>query len=321
MNIRIIYDYKLSKLEKQYNYIKNIFPLHELVIYNNIQNNLLFEYRKYNIYLDIISENQVFLYPSEYNILIVNDEYVITNNTYLRRESYNRNPLILQNDVIHFYFCLTQYSYNILKKKININKLILLDGLFEKVDKPLNISDKYLYYEIDMYSQQNNINILKTWLKYYINRPEKLIIKYIYEKEDIVSEFKKLLHLEKLFDNKIYFFKNIIFFSDNKYLSDYLNKIKTIIINNSNYNFIYKLYEYIYNNKYIITLNNEISKEVLDKSNILFNEFTEDNLNNAFKNFFKLTDVNINDTINKNKKQLNKNITSTIKKINTFFKN
>jgi len=320
--LRIIYDYKLSKLEKQYNYIKNIFPPHELIIYDNNQTNIIYPHKKYNIYIDSISENQYFLYPSEFNILIINDEYVITNNKYLRRESYQKNPLIPLDKIINFYFCLTKYSYNILKKNgIDKKKLLLLNGLMPKIDKSLQNSGKYILYEIDIYSQQDNINILKTWLKYFIHRPEKLIIKYIYEKEDIITEFKKILQLHKLFDNKIYFYKNIILFNDDKYLLNYINDISTVIINNSNYNFIYKLYEYIFDYKYIITKNNDISQKNLDKSNILFNTFTENELNITLNSFFQLDNVKKKETINKNKNKLNKNIKATNKKIDNFFKN
>ena len=314
MNIRIIYDYNLSKLINQYNYIKNIFPKHELIVYEKkyIQ---ISKKSDYNIYIDSISENQYNMYPSMNHLLIVNDEYIQINK-YLRKESYNSTPLILIDNVINYYLCLTQYSYNILLKITNKNKIIYLPGLVYKISKPINYNDnqKYILYEIDKYSMQYNINILTIWIKYFINRPEKLIIKYSYITELIITKFCNYSKLNILIDN-IYFYKNIILFKDDKFLLNYINNINLVIINNSYYSLLYKLYENILNEYYIITIKNDISDEYLHKSNILLENFNENNILNSLNKYFLLNDNDKNKIIKYNINELEKKINKTKIKI------
>jgi hypothetical protein len=314
MIIQIIYDYNLSKLEIQYNYIKNIFPTHKLIIYEK-KDVQIKKKSKYNIYIDVISENQYNMFPSENHILIVNDEY-ITINKYLRKESYDSSPLILIDDIINYYFCLTQYSFDILSKSIKKKKIIFLPGLICHIYKPINNknTEKYILYEIDQYSMQYNINILTVWLKHFINRPEKLIIKYSYISEIIIAKFQDILKIKVIID-KIYFYKNIILFKDNSFLLYYINNINLVIINNSYYNFLYKLYENILYKNYIITIKNDISINNLHSSNIFLDDFNENHIYNALNKYFLLSNTDKNIIINYNIDKLEKNMVITQKKI------
>ena len=319
MNIRIIIDYEITKVFKQYELIKNIFPKHELIVYYK-KTNIIYEKYKYNIYIDVVSENYYFSYPADNHILIVNDEYINNDflNKYLRRESYNKNPFIPLSSIINYYFCLTNYSYNILKKLINNNnQILLLQGMVNPIiNRNIKLNkDIYIYFEIDIYSIQYNINILTVWTKYFLNRPEKLIIKYKYLNERIISKFIDISHL-KILSNQIYYYKNIIVYNDNIYTNNFIDNIKLSIINCSYYSLIIKLYENIINNRYIITLKNDISKEVLDNSNILLDTFDENNIYKALTKYFSLNDNIKKECIKNNYNNLNKNSKKTIKKIN-----
>ena len=339
MEYRIIYDYNLSKLITQYNYIKNLFPKHSLYVYKNHKTGDLVECRHINIYIDTISEKMFFICPSNINILIVNEDYIVKNK-YMRREEYSDKPLILLDNVIHYYFCLTLYSYNyLLHNGINKSKLLLLDGLIDiqhlnsnklmnhlvnkhinnkQVNKQVN-KQTYIFYEIDMYSFQNNIILLEVWLKYFINWNTKLIIKYVHEKESIICLFKQKLDLHKLEDDKIYYYKNIIVFKDKKYLKKYYKNIELVIVNNSNFNLLYKLYQYIIHEKYIITINNEITKELLDKLELI-NEFNEKNLYQLLNTYFQINNAKKTKIIKDNKKNLVLKSNESKKKLDTFFR-
>ena len=316
--IRIIYDYNITKLIQQYNNIKDIFPTHTLEIYD-YKKNIPLEHSEFNIYIDSISENYIILYPTKYHILLVNDHYIIKNK-FLRKESYNRYPLIIQDDIINVYFCVTQYSYNYLKRiGININKLFLFNGLTKYIEKPLNKNnkhEKYIYYEIDIYSKQFNINILNIWTKYFLNRPEKLIIKYLYIGEDIIDKYANVSKQWITIGN-IHTYKNIIIFDDIKYLKNY--NIDLVILNVSNFNLIYKLYEYIIDNIYIIPIKNEITTNNLDETNLLFDDFSENNIYSCLTKYFNLSYEYKKKTIIKNNNILKHHNKLTITNINNFF--
>lgn len=329
MDIRIIYDYNLSKNINQYNNIIKLMPKHELFVYNGIEPNIdktSIKKIKYNIYFDIISVNFFLNYPSEYTILIVNDEYV-NKNKYLREEYYIDRPLIKIKKVVHYYFCLTEFSYNYLHniKKIKKKKLLLLNGFYNKINnmKMLTNKTKYIYYEIDTYSGEKNILILKTWLKYFINRPEILLVKYLYRKENINIEFGKLLHAyneKKMFnDDIIYSFKNIIFFKNDKFLKNYEQNISVSILNFSYFNLINKIYDNILKNRIIITLENDISKEYLFNNNLFYSKFNENNLYTVLSFYFNLNINNIQTILSINRKNLITKINKTQKKLNKFF--
>lgn len=326
MNIRIIYDYNLSKLITQYNYIKNLLPKHLLYIYKNYKIGDIVECKDINIYIDTINEKMFYICQSNINILIVNEEYVVKNK-YVRREEYSNKPLILLDDVVNYYFCLTQYSYNyLLKNNITKSKLLLLDSFVDikylnnhLINNHLINTQQYIFYEIDMYSLQNNIILLELWFKYFINSSTKLIIKYIHEKESIISLFKEKLYLYKLDNDKIYYFKNIIVFKDSKYLKKYYNNIELVIINNSNYNLLYKLYQYIIDEKYIISNNNEITQDLLNKSQLIEN-FNEKNLYQLLNTYFKMNNTKKTKIIKENKKNLILKSKESIKKLDTFFR-
>ena len=333
MSIRIIYDYDLTKLKIEYKYIKNLFPKHDLYIYNNYKIGENYQFYNINIFIDSIPE-QIFLkFPCNITILLVNEQYIIED-SYLRRESYIDSPLIKLDDVVNYYFCLSNYSYNyLINKNIHKNKLILLNGLINiknnniinrHINNKQHITNKkineYIYYEIDKYSKQNNIIMLEIWLKYYINNTNiNLIIKYEYQKDIIIDLFKEKINIKKLNDENIYFYKNIILFKKNDYLKKYNKNIKLSIVNFSNFNLLYTLFTNILNKRIIITINNELTNELCDKS-FLFNNFTENNINNLLKKYFQLNDKNKELIITKMNNNINKNVETTKKTINNFFK-
>lgn len=329
MNIRIIYDYKLSKLAKQYDFIKNnpFFKINELIIYhsdnyyinnknnNNLKSNLLHPKIKYNIYFDIISESNNDIYPSDYNILIVNDEYLLNNN-YLRREHYKDEPLKKLDDYVDYYFCLTKYAFKYVVKNVNKKKVFLTDGLIYYIEKPLQIySKKYIYYSIDNYSQKPNLLMLETWINYFLDRPEILIINIKYFREEISYYMKQLIDLTYLSITGLYYYKNIIFYINDQYTNNFKDKIYASIVNHSYFDLIIELYDNIIRNNFIITHDNVISKELLKKNAIYFNEFTEAEIKKMLEILFKSDEKYIETSIINNKKTLDKNIKSTNKNL------
>jgi hypothetical protein len=307
MNIRIIIDNNIDKIYNQYNQIRQLLPEHILYIYTknnkNIENKV-----NYNIFFDTISEETLRLCPSNINILLVNEEYV-TYNKYLRRDIYIDKPLILLTDIVDYYICLTKYSENILKKIYNIkkNKIFYLNGLTTNIylsNYYNNYSQKYILYDIDLYSGQDNLILLKTWEKYFINRTERLIIMPKYYKDSICSYNYKLLK-EKTY-------KNIILTSDKRFLS--FNIIASII-NTSYYNLTTTIYENIFKDRIILTVKNDITSEILP-SDFLMDKFDEHNIHLTLNKLFKYDTKNIN-----NKDKLLKNIKKTQKKIDKLLKN
>jgi hypothetical protein len=307
--MRIIYDYNVSKCIYQYNNIINLFPPHELIVYKGTNTTL---YNKsisdYNIYFDIISKKFYLNYPAKYTILIVNDEYISTT-LYLREEEYTyKNKLIKIKKVVDYYFCLTNYSYYYLYiiKKIDKSKLVLLSGFCISTSYTLIKNNKtYIYYEIDKYSKQQNIIILKTWVTHFINRPEILLVKFIYNKEYICEVFSKYMTGEDKYmnnNNKKYTYKNIIFFVNSNFLKEYENNIVVSIINTSYFNLINKLYENILKKRIIITCENIIQDEQLNNLNkkFILKSFTEKNLVVALNNYFNIKEKECLDIINTN---------------------
>ena len=162
------------------------------------------------------------------------------------------------------------------KYKIKKDKIIYLNGLVNDFLNIYNINlnkQKYILYDIDQYSGQNNLVLLTTWLKYFTQRYEKLIIIYKYRKDSIVK------HNFELFKRGT--FKNIILITDaNADISNY--NIFASIINTSYYSLTTSLYENIMRNRMILTVNDKITKGILkDKSCIMLDEFNEANIHNA----------------------------------------
>jgi hypothetical protein len=308
MSIRIIYSYNTEKSVIEYNIFKSIIKEHELFVYNglNDENFKNLKKVKYNIYIDVIPEDAYLNIPCDITILIVNDLY-INEDIYLRREYYKRTPLIKIDDIVNYFICITEYSYKILLKRVNNNKVLffniinyylknnilknnILKNILIKERKEIkknqdfslfsnNYKSKYILYEIDPYSNIENIIILKLWEKYFINSDKILIIKYTYFKENIIKYFFKISKLKKNFNTLTYIYKNIILTIDNIYINS--NDIGCYIINCSYYNLVINLYntiinnKAIINNKIIITQKNKISNDILKNNAIYFNKFTE----------------------------------------------
>ena len=239
-NIRVIYDFNSNKYKKQYELFIKFFNISiPFIIYidkntqyvnNKVELLYVQDYYKYNIFFDILSEDAIELFPSKINILIINDEYLLNNNL-LRKEVFNNKPLKNLNNYIDYYFCLTKYSYDIISKIINKEKVLLTNGLifnpklnivknsdinknFSIFSENINKSNKYIYYPIDYFSKEYNIYILDTWLTYFSTREEILIIHFAYNREAIVIEMLNLLNAYHYYKKNLYFYKNIIFFSD-----------------------------------------------------------------------------------------------------------
>jgi hypothetical protein len=262
---RIIYDYNLSKLNSQYNQIKDFFKDHELYVYNHeeIKINKKFEY---NIYLDIIQESVYTNFPCNKTILVVNDEYLI-NMQYIRRESFIDKPLILLLDVVDYYICLTKYSQKLLiKSGVQKKKIILLEGFVNDIYNYIPLTNKkdkkYVLFELDKYSKQDNVSILNKWLNNISDMNYILIIKYHYIKEEIIHLLSKLIK-QRVDESKIYYYKNIIFFKEDSFLKKYDKDIQYVILNSSYFEFIIKLYEHVLKNRLILTDETKISKNIL----------------------------------------------------------
>ena len=308
INIRVIYDYNLNKMITQYNQIKSFIPKHEKFVYNNQSN--IFPKSKYNIFFDTISENAYNILPTDNTILIVNEEYV-NYLIYLRRENYSNKPLLLLDNIVNYYICLTKYSNDVLIKthKILKKKIIYINGFTNSIKELIPSSNKYILYDIDVYSGQNNYLILEIWIKYFLERSEKLIIKYYFEKDYVVTYFKKLLNLKKIEHKKKYFYKNIILTTDE---SIYKNDIYAVILNTSYYQLTTKLYEHIFKNHIIITNKNLISDEIIKDKKFLLKEYSEENivsvLNKLFNNEskYKLNYENIVKKIKNTSRKINK---------------
>jgi hypothetical protein len=300
MSIRIIYECCSNKNKKQYEQINKLIPKHELYIYDEPLKAEL-NYVKYNVYLDCINENIYLNSKCDKTILVVNEEY-ITYLEYLKRDEYKDEPLLLIKNIVDSYICLTKYSYNILlKKKISKNKILLINNACYNIYN-LNITDKkYILYDIDKYSWYDNLLIVNTWLKYFINRPEILIIRYNIIKELFIKELNKLMS-NKIKDNQINYYKNIIIIDSDKLLKQYENNIQCVLIISSYFNLTTLLNENILKNRFILTLENKISKELITYKNYLIKDINENSFKIGFQKYFDENNKNIVKLIEKNKK-------------------
>ena len=328
MSIRMVYSDKITKISKQLELLKNLDFIKNnnniiYYIYNYINYFTKFDVQvnvEYNIYFDIVSETIYNILPSKYNILVVNDEYLLNDN-YMRREYYIDSALKLLDNNINYYFCLTKYTYKLLSKNINNNKILLLDACLSiPIELPIkNINNKFIYYEIDSDSKQYNVNLLKVWVENYINTPHKLLINLYYVYEDIVDYIKSLLQVERLDMNGIMLYNNITIIFRDKYINQFKKRINISIINNSYYSLIIYLYNNIINNNFIVTQQNKISNELLGKNALYFKDFSEDDIKLMLNSLFNLDDIYIDKCKSNNIKSLNKKITSTNKTLNKFF--
>ena len=302
MSIRIIYECCSSKYIKQYEQINKLIPKHELFIYSGDTTNL--KHVDYNIYLDCINENIYLNTSCKKTILVVNEEY-LTYSKYLKRESYIDKPLILLKDIIDFYICLTKYTYNILSKNISKNKLLLINNACYNIYNNINytFNKKYILYNIDLYSWQDNLLIINTWLKYFSNNNEILIIKYNIIKESFIIKLNKLMAPNKIKNNKINYYKNIIIIDSEVLITQFEKNIQSILIISSYFNLITVLNENILKKRFIITLENEISRELITYTDYLIKDMTEISLYKAFSKYFELNLKEFKILTNKNEKQ------------------
>lgn len=300
MSIRVIYECCSNKNKKQYEQINKLIPNHELYIYDGPPK-IELNYVKYNVYLDCINENIYLNSKCDKTILVVNEEY-ITYLEYLKRDEYKNEPLLFIKDIVDIYICLTKYSYNILlKQKIAKNKLLLINNACYVI-YDLNITDKkYILYDIDKYSLYDNLLLVNTWLKYFTNRPEILIIKYNIIKELFIIKLNKLMP-NKIRDGQINYYKNIIIIDSDKLLKQYENNIQCVFIISSYFNLTTLLNENILKNRFILTLQNEISKELITYKDYLIKDMSEDSLKSGFQKYFDVNNKNVVKLIEKNKK-------------------
>lgn len=327
MSIRIIYTPNIKKVSyqikllKEMNFIKNnTVEFYEYIKIKDINKNTLKNKVKYNIYIDLISETIYNILQGEYTILIVNDEYLLNNN-YMRREGFINAPLKLLDNYVDYYFCLTQYSYNLLLQNINKKKLYLLDGCLtiptEICNK--NTTNKYIYYKVDPHYMHYNVNLLKVWVENYLQSPYKLIICLYYNVEDIIDYLKNIMQIYAVPVEGIIYYNNVILVFNKKYIRKFINNIYASIINISYYNLIIDLYKNIIQNNFIITQKNEISSELLGENALYFDDFTEENIKIILEQLFEIDNKYIQKCILNNNKTLTKKIKSTSTKLNKFF--
>jgi len=288
-NIRIIIQSKSEKLLSDINNLKYFIDNFDLIIIDEyeIPNNI--KKYKYNLHIDTIDENIYNILKCDITILYVNDEYVVFQK-YLKRISYKEEKLILLKNVVNIYITNSEYSKNILinKHKINSNNIIFIKKLINPNLYNLNKENKkknMIYFKPDIYSYQKNINLLKVWAKYFLNRKEKLIIHYTRYNDNLVTYFKKISGLKINIFNK-YYYKNIILFKDNKFYDDYKDNILLSIINYSNYNIYNIILSNIIQNINIITYNNILTKELLFNNKFFFNIFNEIEIKENLDKFF-----------------------------------
>lgn len=327
--VRLIYDYNLTKYNKQYMQIQKIIPKHELYIYKYYDSQK-FEDVDCNIYMDSINENIYLNSKTKFTILLVNEEY-INNSDYIRRENYIDKPLIKIYDIVDYYLCFSDYTYNILisQKKVNNSKILLLNSFISNnminkykllsYDNHIINQPNYILYDIDIYSFNDNLLVLKTWLKYFSNRKEILIIKYKY-KELFIKEFQYITK-QKINNDNIIIYKNIILFKNDNYMIKYELNINCVLILSSYFQLITSLNEHICKKHFIITLNNEISNKYIKNNDFLLNELNEDSLCKTLNLFFSLTEDQIQNNVNNSLKQLKKYKNKSKEKIKFLFKN
>jgi hypothetical protein len=301
----------------------NILTTNEIdktVLHTTFINNFIKSYKlnkiktTYNVYIDVINEKLYNTNRSQYTVLIVNDEYLLKD-VYLEKEMYNTYIPKLLNDCVDYYICLTKYSYNLLLKRVDKKKLYLLNGLISYIEKPITkIDEKYIYYQIDPHSFQHNVILAETWVEYFLNRPEKLIINLYYTIETINQYIINLLEIPYIDIEKTYYHKNmIIIFNRDIYKNNYINISNISFINCSYYSLAINLYNSIINNNFIITIKNDISVEILENNALYLKKFSKADIKKAFDIFFKYDDKYIEKCIENNKKNINKNILQTAK--------
>jgi hypothetical protein len=314
MIIRIIIDYNNSKQIEQYNQLRNLLS-HILYIYNK-GDTTIYDKVDFNIYIDTISEVVYKLCPAEKTILLVNEEYIDCN-LYMRREYYLDKSFIALNEVVDYYICQTKYACKQVTKKCKIkdkNKILYYPALVTDIYSP-NIDynkKKYILYDIDLYSCQQNYILLKTWLTHFTNRSEILIIIYKYSKDKIITCLNDLINEQKLhnrlhnkfcniFKDGILECKNIIITNDQN-IDKY--NIYAIIINTSYYSLTTKLYENILKKRIIITIDNDISREILLNKDYLIDTFDIDNLHISLTKLFNTSDNIINNIVDNEKQKI-----------------
>ena len=298
ISIRIIHDLVYVK-DIQYQQIKRYFPKHELYKYDYYDNQK-FNKVYYNIYLDSISENIYLNAPCKKTILVVNEEYLM-HTEYIRRENYIDKPLMYIKDVVDYYFCFSEYTLNYLvNKNIDKNKIILIKCLCYNIYKNIKIVPfsghrKYILYKIDKYGYYDNLLVLNTWIKYFLDRKEILVIRYNDKKELFIKELENRMN-KKINNKKINYYKNIIVLNDeislenNKQLLDIENNINCLLLISTYFNLITLINEHIFKKHFIITPLNDISKEYIVKKECLIKEMSEKELYNSINNYFNLTD-------------------------------
>jgi hypothetical protein len=282
--VRIIFDYNSGKLNTQYKLLYNILPKHDLFIYQNEEHVSLSD-TTYNIYFDTINEFCYYNLKTKYTILFVNDGYVSYKySQYLRREQYNKKPLIKLNTIVDFYFCFTKYSVNKLlnKWKIPLHKIIYLTNIFNITPTTFiqksRIKQKYILFDIDCYENSNNLAVLECWLKYFYNSKTILVIYVNRPKRN-----DKIMEKITLLSGKIIYHEPFVKHYHNIIITNIYNVLDfnyyAIILNVSKYNLFYKVYKYILLKKIVIVNNNSITREIFNNKMFLYSDINKININ------------------------------------------
>ena len=267
--------------------------------------------------------------PCKKTILFVNEEYLM-HTEYIRRENYIDNPLIFIKDVVDYYFCFSQFAVNyLINKNIDESKIILIKCLCFNIYKTVTINTfinkKYRLYKIEKYGYYDNLLVLNTWIKYFINRNEILVIKYNDRKELFIKELETKMN-KKLNNNGLNYYKNIIIINNdiviqnNTQLLDIENNINCVLLISTYFNLITSINEHIFKKHFIITPLNDISKEYIVKKECFIKEMNEKELYNSINNYFNLNEkkcLTIVNSIGRNFIECKKKSKSNI---NNFFK-
>jgi hypothetical protein len=275
--------------------IKNSFIyVSDISNYKDHNNNILF-----NLYIDDALESDYYKFKFQKNILIINEKYY--NQPYLVRYSFKDEPLLKNIDVMYYILCKFDFMYNYFSKNLN-NKILKFPLLFNVENKICTIDKNSIFLNIDEYNCSENSLILITWIKnnYFekIYPVPKLIINIACDKYKISNIFKYLVKTNH--NNN---FKNIIILKKNSTFCDY----GCALITSSEYNIAYHILDEIKNKKFIITIKNIISQDILKNNTLYFKSFLIKDIGNKLKEYFNKNKYDIDNAIEENYNLYKKN--------------
>ena len=311
--IRIIIRRDNKKLLNDANIINNMIKNSFIYVsdksnYLDNNDNILF-----NLYIDDILELDYEKFKLQKNILIANEKYY--KQSYLVRYSFLDKPLLKIIDTMNYILCKFNFMYDyFLKYKNNIIKIPLIFD-FKNTDYKNYYFKNSIYLNIDEYNCSENSLILMCWIKnnffQHIFPLPKLYINIDSDKYEISNIFKYLL---KINNNNIY--KNITVLKKNSLFYYYTCSL----ITSNNYNIIYSLLNEMKNKKFIITVKNNISTELLQENTIYLNSFLIKDIGDRLTEYFNINDNDFKSIIEKNYNFIKNNENTIINNFNDIVK-